>query len=133
MAPRKMQQSSGPSLGVQFSAVTRAKLNLLAAGLDRPVGWVIREAVASYLVTNVYELQRYRARFPKLADALDQAIHATGGDFDETDGNDNTGISAVKDDTNSASTQGDAVKADSKSGDLGFTLDDLAPKPRENS
>lgn len=39
MAPRKSKLNA-VSIGVAFSAVTRAKLNLVAAGLDRPVGWI---------------------------------------------------------------------------------------------
>lgn len=74
-------KNNAVSIGVAFRPVTRCKLDLIAKGLDRPLGWVIRDAVASYF-ENV-DMEDYRARFPRLAVALDQAIVAAGGDADE--------------------------------------------------
>jgi hypothetical protein len=77
----KKSKHNATSLGVAFSTVTRAKLDLLAASLDRPIGWVVRDAVGSYLAGNAFAEER--ARFPQLAKALDAAIVANGGDMDE--------------------------------------------------
>jgi hypothetical protein len=70
--------------GVNFNTVTRAKLDLIGAGLDRPIGWVVRDAVGAYLTQfDRDEFNAFRKRFPKLAIALDEAIKASGGDNDE--------------------------------------------------
>jgi hypothetical protein len=75
-------KNNAVSIGVAFRPITRAKLDLIAAGMDRPVGWVVRDAVSSYLELG-HEMEEYRARFPRLAAALDQAIADAGGDQDE--------------------------------------------------
>jgi hypothetical protein len=93
MAPRKSKLNAA-SIGVAFSAVTRAKLNLIAAGLDRPVGWVIRDAVGLYL-GGYAELNEYRKRFPNLATALDAAIKEAGGDMDEIYGRIDDGAPSI--------------------------------------
>lgn len=87
MAPRKRTEEI-KGVGINFNTVTRAKLDLIAAGLDRPLGWIVRDAVGSYLsgIEHTEEFKEYRRRFPKLATALDNAIQAAGGDNDEVYG-----------------------------------------------
>lgn len=100
MAPKKRSEQV-EGLGVNLNTAARAKLDLIAAGLDRPIGWVAREAVASYLAQfDPQEFKEFRRRFPKLAAALDEAIKASGGDNDEIYGRIDDGISV---DTNSKS------------------------------
>ncbi len=70
------------STGVAFRPITRAKLELVAAGLDRSVGWVVRDAVDYYLQTQA-EPDQYREDFPALAAKLDAEIKAAGGNVDE--------------------------------------------------
>ncbi len=84
MTPKKGRKDT-TAIGINFTAVTRAKLNLIAAGLDRPIGWVVRDFVGAGLngVEFQDEFKDYCKRFPKLAAALDQAIKDAGGDFDE--------------------------------------------------
>lgn len=76
------QKNNAVSIGVAFRPVTRAKLNLIAAGMDRPVGWIVRQAVSSYLELGP-DMDDYRARFPRLAANLDKEIQDAGGDVDE--------------------------------------------------
>ncbi|MGB6496356.1 MAG: hypothetical protein WBF09_05120 [Candidatus Acidiferrum sp.] len=78
-------KNNAVSIGVAFRPVTRAKLDLIAAGLDRPVGWVIRDAVSAYLQmpSDNIDMDNFRARFPRRAAALDQAMEDAGGDVDE--------------------------------------------------
>jgi hypothetical protein len=87
MAPKKRTEEV-KGTGVNFNTVTRAKLDLIGAGLDRPIGWVVRDAVGAYLsgVEHTDDFKDYRRRFPKLAAALDAAIKAAGGDNDEVYG-----------------------------------------------
>jgi hypothetical protein len=86
MAPKKRTEEV-KGTGVNFNMVTRAKLDLIGAGLDRPIGWVVRDAVGAYLTAyDIAEFNDYRRRFPKLAAALDEAIKASGGDNDEVYG-----------------------------------------------
>jgi hypothetical protein len=86
MAPKKRTEVV-KGTGVNFNTVTRAKLDLIGAGLDRPIGWVVRDAVGAYLTAfDRDEFNGYRKRFPKLAAALDQAIKDAGGDNDEVYG-----------------------------------------------
>jgi hypothetical protein len=83
MAPKKRTEEV-KGTGVNFNTVTRAKLDLIGAGLDRPIGWVVRDAVGAYLTAfDRDEFNNYRRRFPKLAAALDEALQASGGDNDE--------------------------------------------------
>jgi hypothetical protein len=83
MAPKKRTEEV-KGTGVNFNTITRAKLDLIGAGLDRPIGWVVRDAVGAYLTAfDRDDFNDYRRRFPKLAAALDQAIKASGGDNDE--------------------------------------------------
>lgn len=83
MAPKKRTEEV-KGTGVNFNIVTRAKLDLIAAGLDRPIGWVVRDAVGAYLTGfDIDEFNDYRKRFSKLATALDEAIKQSGGDNDE--------------------------------------------------
>jgi hypothetical protein len=81
MTPRK-KEFSGKGTGVNFSALTRAKLDLIAAGQDRPLGWVIRHAVGIYVAAyeRSADFQQYRQRFPELAKAMDAAMYETGSD-----------------------------------------------------
>ena len=48
------------STGVAFRPITRAKLELVAAGLDRSVGWVVRDAVDYYLQTRPSQINTER-------------------------------------------------------------------------
>jgi hypothetical protein len=83
MAPKKRTEEV-KGTGVNFNTVTRAKLDLIGAGLDRTIGWVVRDAVGAYLTAfDTAEFANYRKRFPKLAAALDEAVKASGGDNDE--------------------------------------------------
>jgi hypothetical protein len=98
MAPKKRTEEV-KGTGVNFNTVTRAKLDLIGAGLDRPIGWVVRDAVGAYLTAfDRDDFNDYRRRFPKLALALDDAIKASGGDVDEIYGPvDDDAKSKVKD------------------------------------
>jgi hypothetical protein len=101
MAPKKRSEQV-KGTGVNFNTVTRAKLDLIGAGLDRPIGWVVRDAVGGYLTAfDRGEFNDYRRRFPKLAAALDQAIKASGGDNDEIYGpvEENSGVKDLKSDS----------------------------------
>jgi predicted transcriptional regulator len=55
------------SIGVNFTAKTRAELELLAAGRNRTINWCIRNAVEAQLAVNKAELQEYAIRYPELA------------------------------------------------------------------
>ena len=97
MAPKKRTEEV-KGTGVNFNVVTRAKLDLIGAGLDRPIGWVVRDAVGAYLTAyDIAEFNDYRRRFPKLAAALDEALKASGGDNDEIYGRVDDAKSKVKD------------------------------------
>jgi hypothetical protein len=110
MAPKKRTEEV-KGTGVNFNTVTRAKLDLIGAGLDRPIGWVVRDAVGAYLMAfDRDKFNIFRHRFPKLSAALDEALKASGGDNDEVFGPIDDGLVA----SNDSKSGSEGPKSDSK-------------------
>ena len=54
-------QKLARAIGINFPEAMKAKLVLLAQGDDRPVGWLVRQAVAQYLEQRANDIARYAA------------------------------------------------------------------------
>ncbi len=80
--PKKKASDKVFTLGISLRPITRAKLDLVAAGLDRSVSWVVRDAIDYYLQTQA-EADQYRDECPEEAARLDREIAAARGNIDE--------------------------------------------------
>ena len=80
--PKKKASDKVFTLGISLRPITRAKLDLVAAGLDRSVSWVVRDAIDYYLQTQA-DPDQYRDECPEEAARLDREIAAARGNIDE--------------------------------------------------
>ena len=71
----KRVKSRMKPIGINLKQVTRVQLELVAAGMDRTIGWLVREAVEEFLDDEEAfgRIAEYAVKYPKLAAQLAEA------------------------------------------------------------